>query len=69
MTGGPERDEHDALVQHMLGVLEDEANHSKRLTKWELDFVESVVDQHARTGSLSAKQMEILERIYSAKTE
>lgn len=40
----------------------------KRLTKWEEDFLESVSDQLDRTGSLSERQAEILERIYAEKT-
>ena len=38
------------------------------LTSWELGFMESITDQHARTGSLSERQTEILERIYAEKT-
>ncbi len=40
----------------------------KRLTKWEEEFLESISDQIARTGSLSERQIEILERIYTEKT-
>ncbi len=40
----------------------------KRLTKWEEGFIESISDQLDRTGSLSERQAEILERIYSEKT-
>ena len=38
------------------------------LTSWELGFMESITDQHERTGSLSERQTEILERIYAEKT-
>ena len=38
------------------------------LSKWEEDFVESVSEQFARRGSLSDRQIEILERIYADKT-
>lgn len=39
----------------------------KRLTKWEENFLESISDQLTRTGSLSDRQAEILERIYQEK--
>lgn len=41
---------------------------SKPLTKWEEDFMVSISDQFDRSGRLSEKQAEILERIYSEKT-
>jgi uncharacterized membrane-anchored protein len=41
---------------------------SDKLTPWETNFVESVSKQLDRTGSLSQKQEEILERIYAEKT-
>jgi len=40
---------------------------TKRLTKWEEDFLESISDQLTNTGSLSDRQAEILERIYTEK--
>ena len=40
---------------------------SKPLTKWEESFMESITDQFERTGSLSERQLEILERIYAEK--
>lgn len=40
----------------------------KSLTPWEEQFLESVSDQFDRSSSLSDKQFEILERIYSEKT-
>jgi hypothetical protein len=47
----------------------DMVNESGRgLTKWELDFMESITDQFAHTLSLSPRQEEILERIYAEKT-
>lgn len=39
-----------------------------RLTKWEEDFTESISEQLNERGSLSERQAEILERIYSEKT-
>lgn len=41
----------------------------KPLTEWELGFMESITDQWERTGSLSERQIEILERIYTEKTD
>ncbi len=53
------------VIQGWLDALE----HPKRsLTTWETDFVESITDQFSERGSLSDKQEEILERIYSEKT-
>ncbi len=44
-------------------------NESKRrMSKWEEEFLESISDQLDRTGSLSERQAEILERIYAEKT-
>jgi len=42
--------------------------YAERLTKWEQDFVESLREQWDRRGSLSERQLEILERIYAEKT-
>jgi uncharacterized membrane-anchored protein len=36
----------------------------EKLSKWEQGFVASVSDQFYRTGSLSEKQCEVLEKIY-----
>lgn len=38
------------------------------LSQWELEFMESVTEQFERCGKLSAKQAEILERIYTERT-
>ncbi len=40
----------------------------RNLSKWEEDFMESITDQFAISGSISDKQEEILERIYVNKT-
>lgn len=53
------------LIKHMLHELESP---SKVLTNWEESFIESVSDQFTRKGSLSDKQVEILEQIYTEKT-
>lgn len=53
------------MIAHMLKELESPA---KRLTSWELGFVESLADQFERRRSLSDRQFEILERIYADRT-
>ena len=40
----------------------------RNLTSWEQSFMESITDQFERSGSLSERQTEILERIYAEKT-
>jgi repressor of nif and glnA expression len=40
----------------------------RKLTEWELEFMESIAEQFDRIGSLSDRQEEILERIYAEKT-
>ena len=54
-----------ALIEHMLQALDTP---HKTLTKWEEDFIESLADQFETRKSLSDRQYEILERIYSEKT-
>lgn len=44
------------------------AVHGRDLTEWEDDFVKSVERQYSQRGSLTPKQAEILERIYSERT-
>lgn len=39
------------------------------MTEWERDFVDSLEAQLQRRGSLSDRQVEILERIYTEKTK
>lgn len=43
-------------------------NEGRNLTKWELDFMESITEQFEERNSLSDRQEEILERIYTDKT-
>lgn len=52
-------------ITHFLHELETP---SKRLTSWEMDFLESVTDQFHHRGDLSDKQFETLERIYADRT-
>jgi uncharacterized membrane-anchored protein len=39
------------------------------LTKWETNFLESIDDQLSRSGKLSERQQEILEKIYVEKVK
>lgn len=39
----------------------------KTLTRWEEDFLVSIRDQFDRTGELSERQFEILEKLYTEK--
>ena len=52
-------------LQHWISECLD---HGRGLTDWEQHFVESLEGQFERSGSLSPKQQEILERIYAEKT-
>lgn len=53
-------------IGHWIEAL---ASPNKELSKWEMDFIESVTDQWERYHRLSDRQIEILERIYAEKTE
>lgn len=55
----------DKLVVKMW--LQEIDINGKNLTKWEEDFIASITEQFERTGSLSDKQEDILERIYVDK--
>lgn len=48
-------------IREVLDVVESETD---KLSAWEQQFIESASDQYARNGSLSEKQLEVLERIY-----
>ena len=54
-------EEHIKAVRYALGYCADNLD---RLTDWEQDFIESVTDQFERSGHLSEKQEDVLERIY-----
>ncbi len=58
------RKEQDKLEYWIQRVQVD----GKGLTKWEDDFIESLVVQWKEKRWMSEKQAEILERIYSEKT-
>lgn len=42
---------------------------SDKLTEWESSFISSLKGQLEKKGSLSGKQVEILERIYAERTD
>lgn len=54
------------VIAHWINTVNTEALH--KLTKWELDFMESITEQFEKRNSISDKQEEILERIYAEKT-
>lgn len=53
------------IIAHWIITINDEG---RNLSKWELDFMESVTQQFERRGSVSDKQEETIERIYADKT-
>lgn len=55
----------DAEIGKMVDKIQNEG---RNLTDWEKNFVQSCVNQYKRKGSLSERQVEILERIYVDKT-
>lgn len=55
------RHEDSGRIKEMLDAC---ANYLDDMAEWEQSFVESVTDQFERTGSLSPKQLEILERLH-----
>lgn len=58
----------DTLDPTRIGeVLDSCTDNMSCLSKWEQNFVESLVDQWNRRHSLSDRQKEILERIYVEK--
>ena len=54
-------------VSVLIGWAERCSNEGRNLTQWELQFIDSIYDQLISVGSLSQKQEEILERIYTTK--
>ena len=56
--------EHSRLAEWIDRVNTEGVN----LSAWERSFMESITDQFERSGRLSEKQAEILERIYAEKT-
>jgi hypothetical protein len=66
MSEQEEKDKHKAKLQHWFDSIEKDG---VNLTAWEEDFVASLKKQFLRSGTLSDKQEDILERIYSERTE
>ncbi len=56
--------EHKVIAEWIDHVNENGIN----LSKWEVDFMESITEQFEIFGSISVKQEETLERIYLNKT-
>jgi hypothetical protein len=52
-------------IEHWIATINEEG---RGLSKWEMDFMESVSEQFEERGSVSDKQEEIIERIYADKT-
>ncbi len=55
----------DAVIGEWIEKINNEG---RDLSKWELDFMESITDQWERGGPFSTRQAEIVERIYAEKT-
>ena len=49
--------------------INDVINDGWNLTKWEENFIASIDEQFTQSGSLSERQTEILERIYTEKVK
>lgn len=54
--------------EEILEQIGDCENRSEKLSDWELNFIDSISQQLTRTGSLSEKQIEILDRIWNKVT-
>lgn len=52
------------VIKHWIDSV---CNEGRGLTAWETDFMMSISDQFDDSGSLSQKQEEILERIYTKR--
>jgi len=64
-TGGLMPKPTTEILQHWVDTIQEEG---LRLTPWEEEFVDSIAERLANRGSLSERQVEILERIYAEKT-
>ena len=56
---------HEIIEDWIIRVIGEGLN----LSQWEKDFVDSIQDQFDRSGHLSEKQIDILERIYTEKVK
>ena len=52
------------VLKQWITAVNDEG---RKLTDWEVQFMESITEQFDNSGGLSEKQEEILERIYTEK--
>jgi len=48
--------------------IEDCEKRSEKLSEWELSFIDSISRQFAKTGALSERQIETLDRIWERIT-
>lgn len=55
-------------AETLARFIADVNENGRGLTAWELSFMESVTDQFERTGRLSERQQEVLDRIRTEKT-
>lgn len=53
------------IYQEWVELIQTEG---RNLTKWELDFVDSIAEQLGNGRQLSDRQIEHLDRIYTEKT-
>ena len=60
----PKKRQSREVLEQWIAVVNDEG---RKLTDWEVQFMESITEQFDNSGSLSEKQEEILERIYTEK--
>jgi hypothetical protein len=54
-----------AIIESWIELVNAEG---RNLSKWEQDFMDSLTEQFEARGSISDRQEEILERIYSERT-
>ena len=54
-----------AVIESWIELVNTEG---RGLSRWEQDFMDSITQQFYETASLSDRQEEILERIYSERT-
>lgn len=52
----------------VLEQINDCENRSEKLSDWELQFIDSISQQLSKTGSLSSKQLETLDKIWEKVT-
>lgn len=57
----------EKTLRYWIDTIVNEA--SDKLSDWETNFIESIDAQLRLKGSLSPRQIEILERIYAEKTK